>query len=130
MGTAAQRRRGNTARNKQYRKARKTCRSAVTRDIDQIVLNDMKPEETEKLLNQKMDEDKPGLGQHYCIPCARYFTNDFAIKTHLKTKDHKKRTRIVNEEEPYTIEESMKAAGMHVPVRPINPITGKMVGEK
>ena len=90
----------------------------------------MQPAESEKLLNQKADEEKPGLGQHYCIPCARYFTADFAMKTHLKTKDHKKRNRIVNEEEPYTIEESMKAAGMYVPVRPINPITGKMVLEK
>ena len=78
MGTAAQRRRGNTSHNKQYRKARKTCRSAIVRDIDQIVLNDMKPEETQKLQNQAIDEDKPGLAQHYCIPCARYFTNSFA----------------------------------------------------
>ena len=128
MGTAAQRRRGNTSHNKQYRKARKTCRSAIVRDIDQIVLNDMKPEETQKLQNQAMDEDKPGLAQYYCIPCARYFTTRFAYMTHLKTKDHKKRVRIVNEEEPYTIEESMRAAGMYVPVMPVNPITGKMVG--
>ena len=46
----------------------------------------------------------------------------------MKTKDHKKRVRIVKEEEPYTIEESMRAAGMYVPVMPVNPITGKMVG--
>ena len=51
MGTAAQRRRGNTSHNKQYRKARKTCRSALVKDMDQIVLTDMQPAESEKLLN-------------------------------------------------------------------------------
>ena len=130
MGTAAQRRRGNTSHNKQYRKKRNTHNSAATRDVDQIVLIDMKPEETHKLLNQELDEEKPGLGQHYCIPCAKYFTRENDIKSHLRTKDHKKRNHIINTEEPYTIEESMKAAGMYVPVRPINPLTGKMVLEK
>ena len=115
MGTAAQRRRGNTARNKQYRKARRTKNSAPTRDIDQIVLNDMLPEETQKLLNQPMDEDKPGLGQYYCLPCARHFISNIAKDTHLRTKEHKKRFRVVTKEEPYTIEESMRAAGMFVP---------------
>ena len=49
MSGGAQRRRANTSRNKQYRKARKTKRSAPTRDMDQIVLTDMQPENTEKL---------------------------------------------------------------------------------
>ena len=41
MGTGcAGRRRANTARNKQYRKARNTHNSAGTRDLDQIVLVD------------------------------------------------------------------------------------------
>ena len=61
-----QRRKGNTAKNKQYRRARKTKNR--TRDIDQIVNDDMKEENKIKLENQPVDEDKPGLGQHYCIP--------------------------------------------------------------
>ena len=114
MGTAAQRRRGNTSHNKQYRKARKTKTSAPTRDIDQIVLVDMQPEQTEKLMNQKFDEDKPGCGQHYCVPCARYFINTVSLNCHVKGKEHKKRVKITKEE-PYTIEESMRAAGMQGP---------------
>ena len=114
MGTAAQRRRGNTSRNKQYRKARKTKISAPTRDIDQIVFEDMQPERAHALSNQPVDEDKPGLGQHYCIPCARYFVSYYVMKTHLKSKEHKKRFKIVTTEVPYTHEESLRAAGMSV----------------
>lgn len=66
-----QRRKANTSKNKQYRKARATCN--YTRDVDQIVFEDMLPEKTHKLLNQEINEDLPGLGQHYCICCARYF---------------------------------------------------------
>ena len=111
MGTAAQRRRGNTSRNKQYQKTRKTKTSAPTRDIDQIVFVDMQPEMTQKLKNQKLDEDKPGLAQHYCIPCARYFISEHAMNCHLKTKEHKKRNKVIKTDVPYTIEESLRAAG-------------------
>ena len=121
MGTAAQRRRGNTAHNKQYRKARRTKNSAPTRDIDQIVLTDMLPEQTQKLLNQPMDEDKPGLGQYYCLTCARHFISTIAKDAHLRTKEHKKRFKVCTKEEPYTIEESLRAAGMFVPQKQIQP---------
>ena len=118
MGTAPQRRRGNTSMNKQYRKARKTKVSAPTRDIDQIVFKDMQPEESHKLLNQKLDEEKPGMGQHYCIGCARYFISDMAMKTHLRTKEHKKRNKVVTTEVPYTHEESLRAANCAGPAKP------------
>jgi len=71
-----QRRRENVARNKQYRKARRTKRK--TRDIDQIVLEDMIPANMQKLLNQPIDEEKPGAGQHYCVTCSRYFVSQTA----------------------------------------------------
>ena len=109
------RRRANTARNKQYRKARKTKRSAPTRDMDQIVLTDMLPENTKKLENQPIDEDKAGLGQHYCVPCARYFISDPALNDHLKTKQHKKRFRECTTVTPYTHEEAERAGGLFVP---------------
>ena len=112
MGTAAQRRRGNTSRNKQYGKARRTKNSAPTRDIDQIVFVDMQPEATAKLLNQEIDENKPGLGQHYCIGCARYLVNEHAMQCHLRTKEHKKRAKVIKNDVPYTHEESLRAAGV------------------
>lgn len=34
------------------------------------------------------------------------------MKTHLKTKEHKKRFKIVKTEEPYTIEEAERAGGL------------------
>ena len=72
----------------------------------------MKPEETEKLLNQPMQEDMPGLAQHYCVCCARYFVSPAAIKEHFKTKEHKKRFKVVTTEKPYSHEEAEKAAGL------------------
>jgi bud site selection protein 20 len=102
-----QRRRGNTSRNKQYQKIRKTKRR--TKDMDEII-TDLKPENILKLQSQPIDEDLPGLGQHYCVFCGRYFINKSALEDHLKTKEHKKRVKS-SKEEPYTIADSKKYAG-------------------
>lgn len=50
-----QRRRGNTSRNKQYGRDRKA--KAHKRMLDQIVLEDMLPENTKALKSQAVDED-------------------------------------------------------------------------
>ncbi|XP_025075885.1 zinc finger protein 593 homolog [Pogonomyrmex barbatus] len=71
---------------------------------------DLKEENAKKLLNQKVDFDKPGAAQHYCIHCARYFINDIALHIHFNTKAHKRRLKAL-ELEPYSIEDSEKAAG-------------------
>lgn len=55
--------------------------------------------------------DKPGGALHYCIHCARYFINNQALEDHFKTKVHKRRLKAL-ELEPYTIEESERAAGL------------------
>ena len=99
-----QRRRKNLSKNKQFQKIRKTKRR--TKDIDEIV-NDLKPENIIKIQNQKLDEDLPGLGQFYCVFCARYFINGDSLKTHYKSKEHKK--QIKRTKEPtYTINDSKK----------------------
>ena len=72
----------------------------------------MKPEETEKLKNQPIDEDLPGLGQYYCVTCARYFITEEAMTEHLKTKQHKKRFKECTTTKPYTIEEAERAGGL------------------
>uniref|UniRef100_A0A7S3JMA2 C2H2-type domain-containing protein n=1 Tax=Euplotes harpa TaxID=151035 RepID=A0A7S3JMA2_9SPIT len=107
MGTV-QRRRGNTAKNKQYRKARAT--KNYTRDIDQVV-DDLQPGKKEKLQNQPIDEDLPGMGQFYCIECARYLISEQAFATHLKTKEHKKRLKRTKEV-PYSQKEADRVAGL------------------
>jgi bud site selection protein 20 len=102
-----QRRKKNTAKNKQYQKARKTKHR--TKDIDEI-MDDLKPENLGKFDNQKLDESLPGLGQYYCLFCSRYFIDKSHLESHYKTKEHKKQIKR-SKEEPYTIADSKKYGG-------------------
>lgn len=54
----------------------------------------------------------PGLGQHYCVPCCKYFISSEALGTHEAKKEHKKRLRVCLKEVPYTIEEAERAGGL------------------
>ncbi|MCQ2817654.1 MAG: hypothetical protein MJ252_10350 [archaeon] len=103
----AQRRKGNTAKHKQYGKIRRTRNK--TKDLDQIV-DDLKPDNLIKFQNLEVDEDLPGLGQFYCVFCSKYFLNQKVLDDHNKTKEHKKRVK-VTKEKPYTIEDSKLFAG-------------------
>ena len=103
-----QRRKANTAKHKQYGKNRRTRNK--TKDLDQIV-EDLQPEKLLKFKNPEIDENLPGLGQFCCVFCARYFVNQKSLDDHYKTKEHKKRVKVVKTEKPYTIEESKMHAG-------------------
>lgn len=85
------------------------------RDLDQID----KDIQTggEDLINQKVDLDKPGFAQFYCVHCAKYFIDDPAMQAHFKTKVHKRRLKAL-EVEPYSIEEAERAAGHGSYVKP------------
>merc|ERR1711963_1007682 len=65
----------------------------------------------EKLLAQEVDFDKAGLGQFYCVHCAKDFINPKAFQDHVKGKPHKRRLHALKTD-PYTIEEANRAAGM------------------
>jgi bud site selection protein 20 len=39
----------------------------------------------------ELDEDVPGYGKHYCIPCGRYYQDAASLVDHEKGKPHKKR---------------------------------------
>lgn len=93
-----QRRKNNLAKHKEYAKVRRTRN--YQRDLDQII-DDIQPVNAEKLKNQEINEDKPGLGQYYCIWCSKYFINNHALTTHQVSKEHKKRIKAVKEEEEY-----------------------------
>ena len=56
-------------------------------------MQDLIPTARKKLENQQIDETLPGLGQFYCVHCARYFISDQAMTTHLTSKQHKKRVK-------------------------------------
>jgi len=107
MGNIQKRKRqhkGHLALSKKYRLKRRT------KDHDQID-DDLKAGVVEKLLAQAVDFDKPGLGQFYCVHCAKDFINGDAFKSHIKGKPHKRRMHALKTE-PYTIEESQRAGGM------------------
>ncbi|KAK9463793.1 uncharacterized protein V1516DRAFT_619144 [Lipomyces oligophaga] len=84
-----------------------------TRDLDQVH-GDLSSEITvAKLKNQPLDESKPGLGQYYCVECAKYFETDFAEVVHRRGKNHKRRVKLLKEQ-PYSQGEIDAAAGVGV----------------
>lgn len=38
-----------------------------------------------------IDEDLPGLGQFYCIPCSRYFKDNPTLQEHMQSSKHKRK---------------------------------------
>ncbi|EIN09633.1 hypothetical protein PUNSTDRAFT_113065 [Punctularia strigosozonata HHB-11173 SS5] len=86
---------------------------ARTKDLDQIQLIDLDPKHRAALEAQPIDFDKPGLAQHYCVECAKYFETDNALQSHWKSKVHKRRCKQLKEP-AYTIEEAERAAGLGV----------------
>jgi hypothetical protein len=83
------------------------------RDIDQIQDDLKKERETGKTITFEIDEDLPGLGQHYCTPCGRHFMDSTARIVHLKSKVHKRRLKDVAQEQ-YTQNEAERGAGKSV----------------
>lgn len=70
-------------------------------------------ESIHKLKNQPLDETKPGLGQYYCVECAKYFENQLSLDRHNKGKVHKRRVRELKKK-PYTPLEAEAAAGVNM----------------
>ncbi|GAA6035608.1 hypothetical protein JCM8097_004927 [Rhodosporidiobolus ruineniae] len=98
---------------KNQAKVQKTRR--YRRDMDQIH-DDLKDGGKQKFLDdltRKDLEDLPGLAQHTCVACSRYFADAVSLETHVKGKPHKRQLKKL-EEEPYTIEESRAAVGLGV----------------
>ncbi|CAK9787281.1 putative bud site selection-related protein [Cutaneotrichosporon oleaginosum] len=107
---------GRLRRSRTHHARRDVSRAARTRvrtkDLDQIQ-HDI-DHSRKKLEKQPIDEDKPGLGQHYCVECGKYYETDAALRTHTKSKVHKRRLKDLKEG-AYTVEESQRAAGMSAP---------------
>ncbi|RUS18431.1 hypothetical protein BC937DRAFT_88782 [Endogone sp. FLAS-F59071] len=83
---------------------------AFVKMLDQVH-EDLKPDNAAKLTNQPIDADIPGLGQHYCISCAKHFTNSVALSDHYRGKNHKRRLKQLKDE-PYTQKEAEAAVGL------------------
>jgi len=80
------------------------------KDLDQIH-EDLQPEKKAKLRSQPIDLDLPGEGQHYCVECNRYFTDELTQLKHAKSKVHKQRLRQLKEP-AYTQAEADAAGGL------------------
>ncbi|XP_067946241.1 zinc finger protein 593-like [Watersipora subatra] len=108
MGTGPYRRKkrykGDHPIKEKYRTKRKT------KDLDEIQ-DDLKPTKVQKLINQEIDDDKPGQAQHYCIHCAKYCIDDKALQAHMKSKPHKKRLKALKTE-VFSQEDAERCAGM------------------
>ncbi|KAJ7058365.1 hypothetical protein C8F01DRAFT_1210709 [Mycena amicta] len=100
--------RAHHARRDVHRGARTRARG---RDIDQIQFEDLDPERRAELEAQPLNHELPGLGQHYCVECAKYYETDDALKSHWRSKVHKRRCKQLKEK-PYTIEEAELAGGL------------------
>ncbi|KAF7715796.1 Bud site selection protein 20 [Penicillium ucsense] len=69
-----------------------------TRDYDQVLADLDSPRHLSQYKETKDVEDLPGLGQHYCMECSKWFESDYNLKAHTKGKNHKRRLRILKEE--------------------------------
>ena len=58
-----------------------------------------------------LDPDKPGLGQYYCVACARYCISAKALEDHQRSVKHKRRLKMLLTEKPYSHAEAAAAAG-------------------
>lgn len=84
-----------------------------TRDLD-LIYNDLSSKESiMRLKNQPLDENKAGLGQYYCIECAKYYETQEALDRHTKGKVHKRRVRDLKQR-PYSNLESEAATGVNM----------------
>lgn len=106
MGTGPSRKKGSSAKKKEFKKSNRTRRRS--KDLDQIH-EDLRAQTAGIPL--PFDADLPGGGQFPCVPCALWMKDDAALQQHARTKNHKKRLRLLKEV-PYTVQESEAAAGM------------------
>ncbi|KAL7062561.1 hypothetical protein AAHC03_01503 [Spirometra sp. Aus1] len=82
------------------------------RDMDQICADKL-PNNIDKRIAEatQPDEDKPALGQYFCLTCDLYFCNASALSDHQRRKPHKRRLKAL-QEEPHTQEDADWAAGV------------------
>ncbi|KXH52435.1 zinc finger protein [Colletotrichum salicis] len=82
-----------------------------TRDVDQIKSDLRSPRHLQRFTGSKAKEDLPGLGQHYCVECAKWFETEVSLVGHRKAKPHKRRVKQLKEE-PYTQKEAEAVVGI------------------
>ncbi|PBP18760.1 hypothetical protein BUE80_DR010299 [Diplocarpon rosae] len=92
-------------------KSTKTKTRRKLRDLDQIKADLTSPKHLEQHKSSKPSEDLPGLGQYYCIECAKWFESEHSMVTHRKGSTHKRQVKALKAE-PYTQKEAEAAIGL------------------
>ena len=62
-----------------------------TRDVDQVSADLKSPKHLQQYKATKIPEDLPGLGEWYCIECAKWFDGEHNLREHRRGKGHKRR---------------------------------------
>ena len=114
MGRVATSRR-RKSKNKQFKKQHDVKNRR--RDIDQIQDDLIKETATQQPISFEVDDDLPGLGQFYCIVCARHFNDAITLDIHKSTKDHKRRLKDVAQKQ-YSQKEAEWASGKSKEILP------------
>ncbi|KAL1989864.1 hypothetical protein VTN49DRAFT_7061 [Thermomyces lanuginosus] len=84
-----------------------------TRDYDQVRADLESEKHLQEWKATKDPEDLPGLGQYYCVECAKWFEGEHNLIAHRKGKNHKRRLRLLKEE-PHTQRIAEAAIGLGV----------------
>ncbi|KAF2096913.1 hypothetical protein NA57DRAFT_25224, partial [Rhizodiscina lignyota] len=82
-----------------------------TRNIDQIHADLGSENHLKQYTDTKATEDLPGLGEWYCVECAKWYESEANFEAHKKGKGHKRRLKQLKEE-PYSQKEADAAIGL------------------
>ncbi|KAJ8609870.1 hypothetical protein MRB53_038909 [Persea americana] len=70
----------------------------LSRGIDQIKADLASEKHLSQYQSTKAAEDLPGLGEFYCIECAKWFESEQNLAGHRKGQAHKRRLKELKEE--------------------------------
>ncbi len=65
----------------------------LTRGLDQVKADLANPRHLSQYKTTKAAEDLPGLGEFYCIECAKWFEGEHNLAGHRRGKNHKRRVK-------------------------------------
>ncbi|EPE25977.1 C2H2 and C2HC zinc finger [Glarea lozoyensis ATCC 20868] len=81
------------------------------RDVDQVAADIRSPKHLQQHKSTKASEDLPGLGQFYCVECAKWFESEHSLVGHRKGSTHKRRLKLLKEG-AYSQQEAEAAVGL------------------